>query len=794
MSLLKKIFQPGVIILWLPVVSVLLLFFPVIFGGDIFFNSAFIRKYDMPIHVWFGEAIKSGTWGINHFYLGGFPSYLSQNDLLHPLVMLVYRLFEPLRAYHGLLAIAVVGQWYALYAFARAIPLSRNASVFAGFAWVFNQWNMQWGTLEAMGLFLVTVPLFFLSIIKISRGNYWYVLVAALAVGPFWAMSLTQTTLYLFSVGGLFSLFLDFRTYGYSIRKYRVTFAFILLTIISVLAIAPLLSLGYEFSQLTWRQGGLRYQESINDYFNLFDLVHFISPFASFEHLTTTYPHFFIGALPLFFFLLSWWIKSDNPYIKFFRWMSVIVFILAFQYSPLFYAVSHLPVFDMFRGPGKWLYLFNLPVALLAGFGLDYIRDASSKEALVKVRKIFTRLAVGIVAFIVLLNGAFFIMRDRFLNIGLDVFMRFGYEKTLQRDPSHYISKVQNLIDLWFSSISLKNPDVLIVGASFIAALLLIHQFVKSKLSFLWFSRLSIGLMIISSIIIWQRYFNFVPEKVLEPSETTQFLINHTDEPYRVSHFNIGIESYKKIGLNHLDPEKLYRFELATLLANEHIRYGIQLLDGYENLATRRQQFIRDFTNQFVTQKTSLSEKQEIFESPEHRRLLSMMNVRYIISPLELHSPFKKLMSSNVPASSIPLYVYENPEVLPRVYFVGTQKFLPEGLLDEVIRQELKRVPDFRNTVLIECGNCKPTPRRTGAVFIKSYHAGKIEVETDNINEGWLVFSESLLPGWSASIDGKPTAIYPANYLFQAINVPAGKHSVRFEYDLFSSGTPFSKK
>ncbi len=793
MNLLKKIFQPTTVLWWLPTLAVIILFFPVLFGGDIFFNSVFIRKYDMPIHLWFGDAIRSGTWGINHFYLGGFPSYLSQNDLLHPLVLLMYRLLEPLRAYHGLLALAVVGQWYTFYALARTIPLSRTASVFAAFAWVFNQWNMQWGTLEAIGLYLVTVPLFFLAIIKVSRGKYWYGLIAALAVGPFWAMSLTQTTLYLFSVGGLFALFLDFTAHRYSLKKYRTTFAYILIVLLSVLIVAPLLSLGYQFSQLTWRQGGLHYQESINDYYNVFDLVHFFSPFIHFEHITTTYPHFFIGALPLFFFLLSWWIKSDNPYLKFFRWTAVVVFILAFQYSPLFYLVSRLPVFDMFRGPGKWLHLFNLPVALLAGFGIDYVRRVSSKELAHKASRIFTKVLVIISAVIFLVNGIFFITRDRLLEIGFRLFIRFGYSKTLQREPSYYIDKVRELMDSWFNSISLKNPDVLIVGGALVAAWLLVRQFVRDKLSFFWFSRLAVGLMIISSVLIWHRYFSFVSVKVLDPAETTRFLIDRRDELYRVSNFNIGIESYKKMGLDYLNPEKMYQFELATLLANEHIRYGIQLLDGYENLSTRRQQFIRDFVNQFTTQKIDLATKRTSFESPDYRRLLSMMNVKYVISTVELNFPFIKLLNSKIPGSSIPLAVYENPGVLPRFYFVASQNFIPQGLPDEMIQQELKKVPDFSRSALIECNNCNATPDRIGTVSIKSYLPGKVEVETNNATGSWLIFSESLLLGWHASIDDIATPIYPANYLFQAVRVPAGKHVIRFKYDLFKSEILFWK-
>ena len=37
-------------------------------------------------------------------------------------------------------------------------------------------------------------------------------------------------------------------------------------------------------------------------------------------------------------------------------------------------------------------------------------------------------------------------------------------------------------------------------------------------------------------------------------------------------------------------------------------------------------------------------------------------------------------------------------------------------------------------------------------------------------------------PGWQAFIDGEKTQIFQANYLFQAIQVPAGSHEVVFKF------------
>jgi uncharacterized membrane protein YfhO len=46
----------------------------------------------------------------------------------------------------------------------------------------------------------------------------------------------------------------------------------------------------------------------------------------------------------------------------------------------------------------------------------------------------------------------------------------------------------------------------------------------------------------------------------------------------------------------------------------------------------------------------------------------------------------------------------------------------------------------------------------------------------------YLVLTESMFPGWQASIDGAAAPIVRANALFMAVLVPAGDHEVVFEY------------
>lgn len=72
------------------------------------------------------------------------------------------------------------------------------------------------------------------------------------------------------------------------------------------------------------------------------------------------------------------------------------------------------------------------------------------------------------------------------------------------------------------------------------------------------------------------------------------------------------------------------------------------------------------------------------------------------------------------------------------------------------------------------------------AVSIKSETTGNISINSNSSQPGWLVFRQTLYPGWKVSIDGKQASYYPADYLFMAVELPAGEHEVIWYYDPIS--------
>lgn len=160
-----------------------------------------------------------------------------------------------------------------------------------------------------------------------------------------------------------------------------------------------------------------------------------------------------------------------------------------------------------------------------------------------------------------------------------------------------------------------------------------------------------------------------------------------------------------------------------------------------------------------------------------------MMNAKYIISSFNFGPPWKKIFETKpVEGENIMTYVYENTEVLPRVYFANNASFAEP---DEAKAWEaFLAIKNFKNTTLVECENCvnPGRPNIKDSLEIVKNNPGHITIKTQTKNPRYLVYSESNVPYWEARIDGKTSPILMANYMYQAVLVPSGEHLIEFQY------------
>lgn len=122
-----------------------------------------------------------------------------------------------------------------------------------------------------------------------------------------------------------------------------------------------------------------------------------------------------------------------------------------------------------------------------------------------------------------------------------------------------------------------------------------------------------------------------------------------------------------------------------------------------------------------------------------------------------------------------------NPHANGNAWYVTSLKFV-DGADAEI--GALKGI-DSKNAAVADASfreQLDGTSLSKGNVVLTSYAPNEMHYETDNANDGVVVFSEIYYPGWTATIDGQPAELGRANYVLRALKVPAGKHEIVLEF------------
>jgi len=92
---------------------------------------------------------------------------------------------------------------------------------------------------------------------------------------------------------------------------------------------------------------------------------------------------------------------------------------------------------------------------------------------------------------------------------------------------------------------------------------------------------------------------------------------------------------------------------------------------------------------------------------------------------------------------------------------------------------------DFRNFVYlpVEAQSAVKAHREPAArVIAKNFTLNRRTIEVETPAAAMLVLTETYYHNWTAQLDGKPTPLWRANYAFQALEVPAGRHAIVLVY------------
>jgi len=193
-----------------------------------------------------------------------------------------------------------------------------------------------------------------------------------------------------------------------------------------------------------------------------------------------------------------------------------------------------------------------------------------------------------------------------------------------------------------------------------------------------------------------------------------------------------------------------------------------------------------DFTNKHYDEAIKLLQRS--YDNPlRAANLLSLLNTRYVISPMQLPWPgFTEILKAG------DVSIFQNERAFPFFYCADSlvvDSATTGGLLRYIASPSFKRATALVDTPLFafsaDTVDSTGAPIRTpGTVSITSYDIrhGHAKVTVTTPGRQLLVFSQNFNPSWKATIDGAPTRLVRANYTFMGVVCEPGTHTVTFTY------------
>jgi len=133
------------------------------------------------------------------------------------------------------------------------------------------------------------------------------------------------------------------------------------------------------------------------------------------------------------------------------------------------------------------------------------------------------------------------------------------------------------------------------------------------------------------------------------------------------------------------------------------------------------------------------------------------------------------------------IWIYENPNTLPRAYLVHHAETVPS---DQLLERLLDADFDYYHSVLLttplsgeQSGQLAALPvRPQGQVEITDYNLHRVDLSVTMDQPGILVLADANYPGWEATVNGSEQEILDVNSVFRGIFLPAGTHSISFQF------------
>ena len=456
----------------------------------------------------------------------------------------------------------------------------------------------------------------------------------------------------------------------------------------------------------------------------------------------------YVGAFVMFLFVLGCFIVKGPM-----KWalLAGTVFSILLSWGKNFmgltdFFIDYVPMYNKFRAVSSILVIAEFTIPLLAIMALKEIVEHPSvlKE---KAKCFYASLGLtGGLSFLFAIAPRVF-----FPSYISSMEMSALQQAIPAEELASILANLEEMRVAIFTSDAWRSLFVIVIGVA------LLLMYVRGKLKAV---PLVLSLIVLCLLDMWtvdKRYLydsQFVAKGTemkpfLQPSETDKKILEDKTLYYRVLNlstntFNENETSYwhKSIGGYHA--AKLRRYQE---MIEEHIQKEMGGL--FQDLPS-----VGGDMTQFDSSKI---------------KVLNMLNTRYFIFPLQGGGTMPVLNPyafGNAWFVDKVTYVDNANEEIEAIHQIDLKK---EAVVDKRFESEIKVEDAFADTLR--------------SVTLKSYEPNELVYEVNSLKGGVVVFSDIYYPGWQSFVDGKEVPHGRADYILRAMNIPAGKHEIRFLFD-----------
>ena len=481
----------------------------------------------------------------------------------------------------------------------------------------------------------------------------------------------------------------------------------------------------------------------------------------------------FIGFVPLFFALSGWALAQDRRR-SFIAGSALVFVVLSFGHFTPVFSLAYLlvPLLSLVRYPVKLLVPAAMLVALLAGWGLDALRQESAQWQARRDRVLYP---LAILLACSLAIGAAAWMAPKLINLPVQwTLIRQGHASADAVDMAHSLAALFRLYA----------PGI--VGFTLFGFLLLIGLG-RDKL---WARK---GVPIFALLGLAQLIQVNYGANPTVPRSFVSY------RPPVISHFSGLPGSYRiasMLGFTHgpAPGETMQGFvnfdafpEVARLSAAGRGVFQQKLLLGMGSMVAGMEGSLDlDMERSlppFVYDLLIYVRRQ----APDQVRLdclLGRTNVRYIIASSGREQTAARALAEIFNGSPNPSYLYEDRCFVPRAYVAGTSIFTTSPL------ETLPRMasPDFDalgNVILAANPTDSPAVHAAGPagqVEVTGRQPNTVTLRASLSRPGYVVLLDRYDSNWHAKLDGREVPVLRANQLFRAVYAEPGQHVIAYYY------------